>query len=373
MERQSRTIRVIVAALLSLNVSLSVSADTPAEQDMQEAKKLYGFGVQHRNAGNDDEARRQFEQSIAVYDSLYQVYYSYGDLLVKMGDTKTAVQAFRKALDLNPDYYNAAAQLSKLYYETGDYASTLEMYQRMFVLKPDNPTILASIANIREYLGDSDGAYEDLGKLVAMGDDSYENLMRMSRLALEKEDPESSHMYAVLALGKRPDDLPALALAAKTGMLLNDTEKAVRFYRRLAEVDSASVETIVIVEGLYRSAADRANLIWALKRHFTLEPENIGVLGELCENFFPDGLTEEGVQYIRKGIQLDPQDGRFHILMGENYRTLGMEDRALAEFRLAMNDKRWQSNAQRLIWQIEKPQSQEEITEREFFNRGKEQ
>ena len=279
----------------------------------------------------------------------------------------TRATAYEKALALNPAYYNAAAQLTTLYYDRGDYQAALDMYRLMHDLKPENPKIVATIANLEEYLGDEDSAYANLVHLIDMGEDSYENLMRVASYAVKRGEFETSHMYAVLALGKKPGDNTALELAGRMAMQMNDREKAVLFYRELAEKDDVQVETIRIVEDIYRAQSDRPNLIWALKRHHELEPENVEVLGELCENFYPDGLTDEGIAYVKRGLDLAPEDGRFHILMGENYLELGQTSLALAEFHKAMNDDRWKSNAQRLIWQIEPPESDDEIAERDFF------
>ena len=82
-------------------------------------------------------------------------------------------------------------------------------------------------------------------------------------------------------------------------------------------------------------------------------------------------MMERGIIYVKKGLSLKPDDGRFLILLGENYRALGQTEKALEQFRLALKDEKWKSSAQRLIWQIEKPETEEEKAERDFFSRGK--
>jgi tetratricopeptide (TPR) repeat protein len=345
-------------------------AESSAGENIQIAKKHFSFAVQQRNAGNLEEARRQFEKSVAACDTIYQIHYAFGDLLAAMDDKKAAIARFRRALDIEPSYYNAAARLAALYHETGDYASTLEMYELMYSMKPEEKKLLATIANIREYLGDGDGAYAGLVKLVEQGEDTYENLIRVAEMAMGREDYDNAHLYAVMALGKKKSDARALEIAGKSSVLRGDKESAVGFYRELAEADSVTVATLAIIEDLYRNLNDRSGLIWALKRHHAIEPGNVEVLGELCENYFPDGITEEGVEYIRKGLALAPEDGRFRILLGENYRSLGQTEKALAEYRKALADERWKSSAQRLIWQIDRPESEEEQKERAFFGRG---
>ncbi len=365
--------RIIITftVLMTLAVIFGVQSFAADSNAVSSAKKHYSFGVQQKKAGNADEARRQLEKSISYYDSLYQVHYVYGDLLAGMGEKERAIEAFERALELKPDYYNAAARLAALHYEAKDYEATLDNYALMYKLNPENSKLLASMANIREFLGDNDGAYADLRNLIENGEDTYENLMRAARFAFEKEDFSSAHMYSLLALKKKTDDIKALEVAGKTGLLMEDREKAIPHFRRLAELQPENLEIVITAEDIYRALSDRENLIWALKRHHKIDPENVEVLGELCESFFPEGLTEEGITYVEKGLRLAPGDGRFHILMGENYRALGQQDKALSEFKLALNDDRWKANAQRLIWQIEKPETEEEKTEREFFNRGK--
>ena len=117
--------------------------------------------------------------------------------------------------------------------------------------------------------------------------------------------------------------------------------------------------------------SDDKNLIWALERHHSLETENVEVLGELSELYYAQNMLDSGIEYVNRGLKLNPDDGRFRILLGEYYRAKGQIDKALEQYRIALKDEKWKSSAQRLIWQIEKPETEEEKAEKEFFSRGK--
>lgn len=231
--------------------------------------------------------------------------------------------------------------------------------------------LLASIAGLEEYLGQDNDALTKYVKLIDCGEDSYENLMKTAKLALKNGDNRIAHTYAARAAEKKADDLPALSLAAQTALSLSEWETAATYYRAIAAVDPSSLETIVQLEEIYREHSDREDLVWALECHHKIRTENVEVLGELCELLYSMDNKDRSMYYVNKGLCLNPEDGRFCILLGENYRSLGQTDKAIEQFKLAMEDEEWKSSAQRLIWQIEIPETEEEKVERAFFSRGK--
>ena len=362
-----------IATLIVINIVIAqpVYAETGRDEKINDAKKHFSFAVQNKNIENYEESQRQYEKSLAFFDSLNIVHYSYGDLLVKMGKIEMARQHFLKSLLLNPEHFGSAAILARLYYEKGDYDSSLVMYEHMYELKPDNNDILASVAGLREYLGRDNAAFGDYEKLIESGEDSYDNLMHAAKLALKLEKNENARHYAVMALEKEHGDSEALKIAGKISAYIGEWEKAAGFYRQLAESESTSVEIIIELENIYHTLSDDKNLIWALERHHSLETENVEVLGELSELYYAQNMLDSGIEYVNKGLKLNPEDGRFHILLGEYYRAQGQIDKALEQYRIALKDEKWKSSAQRLIWQIEIPETEEEKAEKEFFGRGK--
>ncbi len=76
--------------------------------------------------------------------------------------------------------------------------------------------------------------------------------------------------------------------------------------------------------------------------------------------------------YVKNGLEISPYDGKLRILSGEYFLSKGQKGKALDEYKLALKDENWRSSAQHLIIQLEKPESEEEKAEREFFNRGRE-
>ena len=158
--------RIATLIVISIVIAQPVYAEMSRDEKITEAKKHFSFAVQNKNIENYEESRRQYEKSLAIFDSLHIVHFSYGDLLIKIGKKEEAGRHFLKSILLNPEHFGSASMLARLYYEKGDYDSSLVMYEHMYELKPDNNEILASIAGLREYLGRYNGAFGDYVKLI---------------------------------------------------------------------------------------------------------------------------------------------------------------------------------------------------------------
>lgn len=358
--------------LVFLAVYGLVLAETAGDKTF-EAKRHYNFAIQNKNSGDYEEAKRQYEKSIAQCDTMYQVFFSYADLLAKMQRPEESHAALLRALILNPKHFQTMALIAERYRQTAKHDSALAMYERMYAVEPDRRELLASIAGYREFLGEMNAALQAYEELIKKGDDGYDTLMKAAALAGKEGKKEKVMEYAVMALEKKPKDIAALSMAAETSLELDDRDSAILYFRTLCEADSANVGALGQLEKLYRTRGDTDNLLWALERHLNAAPDDVKIIGEYSELLYARGSIEQGILYVKKGLAIDPSDGRLHILMGENYRRLNQNDKAVAEFRIALKDSAWSSSAQRLIWQIERPESSSEKNEKEFFNRGRTQ
>ena len=366
----SNYVKFVLVLIFTVIFYTTVSAQTVSGEDKSQAKQHFSFAVQNKKSENYEEAVKQYEKSLALDSTVYQVYYSYADMLMSMGKEQDARRRFLQAFNLNPEHYSSAAMLARLYYQESVFDSALVMYECMYKLKPEKSEFLTVIAGLKEYLGMDEEALAAYNTLFDAGNCTFEQKMRAAKLALKLGNAECANKYAESALEDNPDDVNALKIAASTGLDMGNTQEATLNYRKLAESDAASITIVETLEKLYGEQSDRNGILWTLERHHELAPDNAEVLGELAKMLYSDGLQERSLAYVKKGIKIAPNDGRFRILMGEHYRANGDNEKALAEFRIALNDDRYKSSAQSLIYQIEKPETAEEIAEKDFFSRG---
>ncbi len=354
-----------------ITISGAALAEVTEKDPLYNAKKHFSFAVQHKNNKDFELALEQYKLSISYVDTVYQVHFSFADLLLKMGLPLEARREYSASLKLNPSHSKSASILAKMYHESAEYDSALAMYEVVYRLEPENLEILAGIANLRDYLGKKTEALETYEKLIDHDEVSYEILMRASSLALSLDEFEKARSFLTLVLKKHSDDLDALKNAASACLAMNDPVAASLHLRRIAETDSTDISSLIRLEDIYRRQNDTGNLIWALELHLGVSPQDCVIIGELCEMLFREGNTKKGLEYMEKGLNFFPGDGKLRILMGEYYRSCGETEKALRQYEIALRDSKWRASAQEFIWQIKPPETEEEKAEREFFNSGK--
>ena len=83
-------------------------------------------------------------------------------------DPGDAVEAYRKALELDPGLAAAATNLGNLLYSRGDQAAALHYYQQACALDPDQPEAVYNLANILEEEGDVDMAIAEYRRVLRL-------------------------------------------------------------------------------------------------------------------------------------------------------------------------------------------------------------
>ena len=72
------------------------------------------FGYNLMNRDKNMEALKIFKLNTELYSNGFNTYDSYGECLLKVGDTVNAINAYRKSLELNPDNTNAKKMISNI-------------------------------------------------------------------------------------------------------------------------------------------------------------------------------------------------------------------------------------------------------------------
>lgn len=360
----------LIAAFLSVIDGPASAAVMSKEDSLLAARKHFSFAVQYKRNGEHEEALRQYRESLAYNDTVYQVHYSFAELLMILGRSEHAKAEYLKTLGLNPAHRPSASILAGMYARAGAYDSVLVMYDAIRAIDPSDSLLDASV-KIREYLGRDAEALEGLRELISHGLDDPGIFVRAARLSIKTGDVRSAEEYASKALAIRPGDRDALRIAYKSAIELGETERAVPRLEALAAIDTTDASTLGELAKIYRSEGKSPDLIRILARLNGLDPDNTAILGELAELTLASGETDRAGDYAAKGISLEPSDGRLRIVMGEIWRLKGKKDRALAEYRAALADPQWRDTAGRLIEHLNTVPTDTEKKERDFFNRGK--
>ena len=341
-----------------------------SEDSLVIAKKHFSAAVQYKQKGDSLEALREYEQSLSLCDTLYQVHFSFAELLMVMKRPEHAKAEYLRTLTLNPAHHPSAAMLAGMYAASARYDSALIMFETMYRLQPDK-TVLANITKLRGYIGKYMEAFQAVQSLIEQGEDSLDNLRLAAEMAIKSGNAKVAAPYIHQALEKSPDDRGLLCMGAKSALALGDTARATVYLSQFALRDSTVTTSLIELEDLLRARDDHSELIRALERHHQLAPRDTAVIGELAEICIEDGDYSRGEKYIHDGLKITPKDGRLHIILGELYRARKQRDNALAEYKIALGDPNWTETARKLIDRLQQSPEDSRKKEKDFFERGK--
>lgn len=120
---------------------------------------IYGGGkdyelFQKANAmvaqGRYEEAVDLYLEAIKLYPSFKEAYNNMGVAYTLLGDTSSAIKAFRNAIAIDSLYIDPFLNLASCYAEMGFGDSAVRYYDRVLKLDPENPSALSAYARAQQ-------------------------------------------------------------------------------------------------------------------------------------------------------------------------------------------------------------------------------
>ena len=158
------------------------------EKKMQAKEQQRTYFVDHAKRGitaletdNYEEAVRQFEMATAVYDEdpvgwvNLGVAYSNTEASAELPDPAAmAMQAFKKAVEVDPSYIEGWRNLGISYRNAGDYAKAQEAFTKIIEVEPEDVDGLLALGDVSFNLEDYDKALESYAKAAELEPDDYD-------------------------------------------------------------------------------------------------------------------------------------------------------------------------------------------------------
>lgn len=252
-----------------------------------------------------------------------------------------AEKAFQKALALDPDNEYALHGLALLYSDLGDTKTAVEMWRRLADRNP-HPRVLRALASSLTQVRDYSGAVETLRRALQLAPRDLEIKRELAEnLLLKEEYDEAAKLYEELAQAQPRDPQYPLRLS-QIYRQQRDLTKAREAHERAQALDPASIEiqynevNLLEAEGnLGQAIARLKQILESTARAAYAPPEKanrvilLERLGLLCR---AGEQPDEAVAAFRQMAELDPDLGpRAAAQIIETYRAAKQFDRAAQE------------------------------------------
>jgi type IV pilus assembly protein PilF len=120
--------RLSIAWLLAL--ALMGCKHVPTEQERRGAELHYELGIQAQQAGNVQEAYKEFQKALSLDPDYPEAHNAVGILLhLAFNRPEEAIQHYNKALALRPDFSEVKTNLANVYLSQARYDEAIKLYE----------------------------------------------------------------------------------------------------------------------------------------------------------------------------------------------------------------------------------------------------
>lgn len=323
--------------------------------------------------------------AIELDPSNADAYYFSGYIKLRNSQDKVGAMAdFKKATDINPDHLKSNFYLGYLAFESENYKLASVAYSRMVKLKPYDPDIRYKLALSYSFSGDVNKAIDEYRATIMLNEGNNEARYRLANLYARLGKNQDAINECLILLTRFPNNFDIMLLLAQLYIAVNEYDKATAIcdsvLRRNGGKGAIGAEAYYIMgvalkekdekklanENLQKSI-DIYNTLLADEKNFRLNydiAKAYDAKGEqgLAEmhllryirsrsndiyssdvyNYLGYILVEQGkdlemaVNYIKKAVDFEPDNGVFRDSLGWAYFKLGKIDEAIAELEKAL-------------------------------------
>lgn len=231
-----------------------------------------------------------------------------GIALSKIGETKTAVECFQKALHLRPDYVEARVNLGAILANTGHFSEAIKQYEEALRLIAGSPH--AYSLNIIQY---------NLGLTLLNAGKTTEAITHLQESLRQQSDYADAHFGLGLALAAADRPSEALAQYQEAARLAPDSFAV---HLKLAEA-LAGADRLPEAIDQYREA-------------IRLQPGSAEVHYDLGNVFCDAGRPTDGITEYEEALRLAPDSVATRLNLGRALAQTGRLTDAIDQFRQAI-------------------------------------
>ena len=241
--------------------------------------------------------------ALAALSALASDYNKQANALMEKGNVDTAIDCYKKAIELNPNFADAYNNMGNLWAHTGDLKAAINCYEQAIKI---NPNFAA--------------AYNNLG-LSLMEQGAAELAINSYKQAI-KIKPNHAQAYSNL------------------GNALNsqgDKKAAIDSYKQAIKIKPNHADAYNNMGNVLRSQGDATSALASYKKVLEINPAHAGVHNNIGLAHIDEGDAVAAVISYKEAINIDPAYAEAHSNMGMALQIEGELEAAIASYKQAIH------------------------------------
>lgn len=293
----------------------------------------YGLGAVAFEAGDYEEAARQFESAAKTRPGFMDVDVRLGWVYLRLHRMDEAEAAFRRALEANDTNTEALVGLADVHYRRKEYEQTIELFNRALRLNPEHGGILVKAGELSLELDRWHEAADLFRRALAVG---YEpDLVRplLARTCFKMGQFEAAAELYAAATEAAPGDAGTLNDLGNCYFNLERFAEAEEQYQKALAVDGQLVlvyRNLGLVQIKLGKPVEAAS---SLQTYLKLNPEDSNVWRALGSLYVAQEDWEAALSCYERSLQICPDDPLALFGLSECYFKMGHRESALLGYR----------------------------------------
>jgi tetratricopeptide (TPR) repeat protein len=262
----------------------------------------FNKGVENAKAEKFPEAAADFNNCISIDPSRPDAYRNLAYVNERSDNHEEAIKNYQELLRINPKDLEGMVQLGRLYTITKQHEKAIETMDQILAIDSLNVDAIAQKAMAYDYMGQSDKAFEAYAEALKKRPDDADLHFNLGRLYFLKEDFESAIQQFQFVLDKNPNDLEANVNIGNA--YLSMAQNVLRKYREMSDKELAKVPEKEIKEKKNLEKDLYMKAIPYLKKAIELKPDDSVLWNNLGVAYLNVGMEKEGEEAFEKSNAL---------------------------------------------------------------------
>jgi two-component system chemotaxis response regulator CheY len=247
----------------------------PIEQHLRN----FELSLEERNLAKAEE--ELLLASILAPDSA-RVSYGFGRLAHIRGDINSAMDFFRKTIDINRMFVKAYNALAEIYENVGNMEAAVDCYEQAHRISPSNTERLLALSRLFCRMGQDEKAESMIKDAVSQGRTDVSTWGHLiGELHLSKNENDKALDTLLKAYKKNPYDLSLTRSLCEAFRKTGKPEKALELYEEMLAVAPDNAAVYHLVGRTYLEMGDRGRAAEAIRRAWELNPFSSEITADL--------------------------------------------------------------------------------------------
>ena len=210
-------------------------------------------------------AIEHFERSLTILPGNFQTLYNTGLCYSLNGDTSKAIEAYRKAIQMNNIYTNAMNNLAVIYEGQKQYDSAFYYYQMAYKISPNEKSLRQNISNLfynkglqASFNNNKNLAIEEYRKSIEYGPENVMAINNIASLHAGNNQLDSCLYYLKMGYSIEPSNMMILENIAAISYLNKNYSQAIEFANKAIALNPNARKSIGVLADTYQAQGNTA-------------------------------------------------------------------------------------------------------------------